>query len=241
MRKLKLSISISMALIIILAAFTDVRYVRSYPGGTLAWRNDEAYLFLGAGQTGYRFRWLEYPLVVVGEYFYAPPSPEHQYGSTTVIHITPSTLERQKVEFGEDTSRSGSFFTPFDDGFYAMCEGGKLCKWGNNGFQPATEEEKRRFGGIEHLVRDDMNNKVINGWSVREIRSRDEHFQVSIGKKVVISVQSKADKARQFPRASVELLRSGQPPERLYDVDGAPQRVSKAEYNKDFPNLPIKD
>jgi hypothetical protein len=161
MRKLTLSVSILLSLILITAALTHVYFVRSYPGGTLVWRGDEAYLFLGTGQTGYKFRWLEYPLVLTREYFYSVPSPEHQYGSTTVIHITPSGVERQKVEFGEDTSHTGYLFTPIEDGFYAMCDAGKLCKWGINGFQPATGEEELRFGGVEQLVRDDMNNKTV--------------------------------------------------------------------------------
>ncbi len=43
-----------------------VYYMRDHIGGTVFWRRDEAYVFLGAGHTGYRFSYLEYPFVVGG-------------------------------------------------------------------------------------------------------------------------------------------------------------------------------
>lgn len=235
MRKsMKISLLAVCAAILVAATFTDVHYVRSYPGGTLLRRGDEAYLFLGTGQTGYRFSWLKFPFVLVGEYFNAPPVPEYQYGSTTVFHITPASTDRQRVEFGEDTSRTGQFFTPFNDGFYAMCNGGSLCKWTNTGFQPATEEEERRFGGIEHLVRGDINNKDINGWSIYEIgRSRGE-FQVSVGGKFTIAVDVKATFPQEYARISIALSRPGQPEQILYAGDGTPKLISEGEYRRDF-------
>jgi hypothetical protein len=222
------------ATILIAATFTDAHYVRSYPGGTLLRRGDEAYLFLATGQTGYRFSWLKFPFVLLGGYFYAPPVPEYQYGSTTVIHITPASTDSQRVEFGEDISRTGQFFTPYNDGFYAMCNGGRLCRWTNTGFQPATEEEERRFGGIGHLVRGDINNKDISGWSIYQIGRSRGQLQMSVGGKSTLSVDVKATFPQEYAKFSIRLARPGQPEQILYAGDGTPKLISGAEYRRDF-------
>ena len=67
-----------------------VFFLADHVGATLFSRGDEAYLFLGTGHTGYRFSYLEYPLVVVREYFHVPPLSEHRRGSLLVIRVTPS-------------------------------------------------------------------------------------------------------------------------------------------------------
>jgi hypothetical protein len=70
---------------------------------------------------------------------------------------------------------------------------------------------------------------------VREsFRSPGDHAEVEIGKKLVISVQNHSTNARAYPRVSVDLVRPGQAPESLYNVDGTPRRVSSSEYEQAF-------
>ena len=158
-------------------------------------------------------------------------------GSTKVWagDIPPSSIERKTVDFGKDTSHAGNFFTPFYDGFYAMCDGGQLCKWSDAGFEPATPEEQRQFGGVDHLVRGDMNNKNINGWSVYEIARSPGNLQVSVGGKFTIAIDVKATFAQGDAKFSIYLLRPGRPEETLYVGDGTPKLISAAEYKRDFP------
>jgi hypothetical protein len=216
------------------SVLSNVYFIRAASGGTLLSRGEEAYLFVGTGGTGYRFSYLEYPLVVFKEHFYAPPFPEQRRGSSTVIRVTPTAVEPHVQESEEDPG--ALFLTPFDDGFYAMCPGAVLCKWAGNSFEPATKEEQRRLDGTNRLVRGDMNNKVINGWHVRYTGSSPgDHFEVEVGKKFVIAAKNKASDVRAYPWISIDLLRPGKPPESLYDVDGTPRRVSKAEYERFFP------
>ena len=232
--KKRIVLSFVLALILI-SSLTDAHFVRGYPGGTLLVRGDEAFLFLGTGKAGYRFRYVEYPFLVMLAYFHVPNPPEYQTGATTVIRITPSSIERKTVDFGKDTSHAGNFFTPFYDGFYAMCDGGQLCKWSDAGFEPATPEEQRQFGGVDHLVRGDMNNKNINGWSVYEIARSPGNLQVSVGGKFTIAIDVKATFAQGDAKFSIYLLRPGRPEETLYVGDGTPKLISAAEYKRDFP------
>lgn len=216
------------------AAFSDIYFVRDDSGGSIFSKGDEAYLFLGSGHTGYHFRLITYPFARLGEYFYAPPFPKNNSVSMIVMHITASGIERYSMNFGRDTGGAPQFLTPLKNEFYAMCPGAVLCKLTETGFQPATEEEQQQFGGIEHLDRRALSN--INGWSFKEIgHSPGQHFEVSIDGKFTISVRNRAAGPREYPNVEVSLLRPGRPPEELYNVDGAPHRVSAAEYKRDFP------
>jgi hypothetical protein len=232
-KKTKTVVALSvLAVALAASSFFKVYYMRDGSGGTLFWRGEEAYLFLGAGHTGYGFSCLKYPFVVLGEYFYVVSSPERQFGSSLVIHVTPSVVERHIID---DTEATGShFLTPFEDGFYAMCPGAIFCKWTSNGFKPATKEEERSHGGVDGLVRGSMDNQIVNGWHVRYTGSPSAHFEVEIGKNLVISVQNHIGNESVYQWVSVDLLRHGQAPESLYNVDGTTRRVSKSEYDRTF-------
>ena len=177
-----------LAVALVASATLKVYYIRDGSGGTLFWRGDEAYLFLGAGHTGYRISYLEYPLARIMEYFYAPPLPQHRRGSLLVIHVTPSVVERHINDDRDDAATGPNFMTPFNDGFYAVCSGAVLCKWTGNGFEPTTQEEQRRLDGGNRLVRGSMENQIVNGWHVRYTSPPSAHFEVEIGKNLVISV-----------------------------------------------------
>jgi hypothetical protein len=213
-----------------------VYYLVDHSGGMLFWKGEEAYLFLGTSHTGYRLSYLEYPFIIISEYFYSPPLPEHRRASSLVLRVTPSAIERHVVDYGE-APITPDFMTPFEDGFYAMCRGAVLCKWAGNSFEPATEEEQRRLDGVNRLVRGSMDNQIVNGWHVRQsFRSPGDHFEVEVGKNLAISVRNHATDVRAYPWVSVDLLRPGKAPENLYNVDGTPRRVSKSEYQSVFSN-----
>ncbi len=193
-------------------------------------------MFTGTGHRGVHASYLQYPFAALMEYFYATPLGSDRRVSTTVIRVTPSTIERHVVDFGEDTANAPNFLTPFDDGFYAMCPGVVLCKWMGNSFQPATVEEKQRLGGIDHLIRGDINNQFVNGWFVRQTRDvPGDQFYVEVGTKFAIAAKNEAGSEREPVRISVDLVRSGRPPEHLYSADASRRKMSKAEYELLFP------
>jgi hypothetical protein len=226
---------ILLALTLLAASFVPVFYVRDDAGGTVFWQEKEAYLCLGDGHTGYHFSSLRYPFVAIGEYFHVIPSPANQRVSMIVIHVTLSEVERAQMDSKGELNNSDAI-VPFDDGFYAICEGSVLCKWAGNRYRPATEEEQHRIGGVNRMLslREDLKSGFVNGWHARNMRRLPgDHFEADIVN-LVISVKNLATNPRAYPWFSVQLLRPGQTPESLYNVDGTPRRVSKPEYEHTF-------
>jgi hypothetical protein len=234
MKKITIGLTILVAVLVV-AAFTNEYYITDGAGATLFWKGDETVLFLGTSSSGYHFKFIEYPAVALRAYFNAPMPPSVARVSTTVVRVTPLVVVRYHLNYGKDTVNAPEFLTPFDDGFYAMCTGLALCKWAGNRFDPATEEEVRRLNGISHLYHGDMNNQIVNGWSVRQLpRSPHSHFEIEIADSYSIYARDLASTAREQPRISVDLRRPGKPPESLYSVDGTPRRVSRTEYKNLF-------
>jgi hypothetical protein len=220
---------------LVLLGSSRAYYLSDHARATVYWKRNEAYLFLGSGHTGYRFSYWKYPLVLVSEYFNSPLSPSDERGIRTVLHVTPSGVERHIVDDGDRAGKTADFLTPFDDGFYAMCSGGVLCKWTERGFERATDEEERSHDGTNRLFRGNFNNQTINGWLAREIRrTPGDHFEVQVGNDFVIAAKNQATDQADHEWISVDLIRPGEPPERLYEVNGAPRRVSRSEYEHSF-------
>lgn len=231
----------TIAIVLIIAAtalivfFGQIYIVSNHAGVTVFSKGNEAYVFLGTSSTGYHFRYLQYPAAAIGGYFYAPPIPANDRVSTMVIRITPSGIQRFQLEYGKEPALAPSFLTPYGDSFYAMCPGMILCKLSGTEFSPATQQEQQALGGLSNLVRGDINNRVINGWFVRETRAvPGDHFEIHFGSGFVISAKNRATDMRDEPSISVVLVRPNEPTEVSYDVDGSPRRVSRAEYWKTF-------
>ena len=229
----KLLILVLVISTVVAASFCNVYYIRNDPGVRIVSKDGQAYLFLGEGHTGYHFSYLAYPLVVAEEFFYAPPLPKDQISALTEVKITSSGAEQEKILLPAH-SPSTMFFTPFDDGFYAMC-GMELCKLTSGGFRPATPAEEREIGGTEHLYRGNGRGETVNGWSMRDLsRSPGEQFSVNLGPVGIVEASSVSKAVGDYPKMSVNLVRPGQAPVVLYRVDGHPHRVSKGEYRHYF-------
>jgi hypothetical protein len=78
-------------------------------------------------------------------------------------------------------------------------------------------------------------NESVNGWVIGHSERSGEQFKVQVGKGIVIFMQNHNKEDSIYKWVSVDLLRSGQPPERLYNVNGRnPRLVTKATYNRIF-------
>lgn len=206
-------------------------------GVMLFLKGEEAFLILDTGHTGTHLSYLEYPIAMVKELLGGVYMAKDRRVSTMVVRVTPSTVQRYVIDFGKYTGEAPTFLTPFDDGIYAMCPGGVLCKWERNAFRPATDDEQRQHGGIDHIFRGDANNQIVNGWSIRVLRNAPgDQFSVEIGQKVTIVAKNAAATDKERPKMFVEMLPSGQPGENSYLIDGSPRKVSKSEYERFFPN-----
>jgi|ERR1700733_12048923 len=207
-------------------------------GGTLYWKGDQAYLFSANFHQGYRVSYFALPFEFLAPYVLSlwAPRPSDRWSCALVIRITPSSVERYTGACGPANGNDAYFVTPFDDGFYALCQGAILCKWTVSGYVPAMPEEKERLDGGNRLVLAPQNNQVMNGWRVHYPPENGGHFEIHLTDGSVISVTNRATDVRAHSWVAVELLRPGQKPQTLCDEDGTPRRVSKKEYKNTFPS-----
>ena len=223
------------AVSLVAAAFSKIYYLRQYAGGSLVWHRDEAYLFLFESRVGYRIHYVEYPWVLLGEYLNSPPFPDDHRFLLTVIRVTPSAVERRVVEFGDSDGIFPRNLTPFGERIYARCPGDILCKWTGIDFEAATEEEQRDLDGVHRL--DAAVDGELNGWSKRGVGpAPHDQFAVDVGRQFALSVKNGATNKREQPKISIDVLRPGQPSERIWYHDGTPGYVSQMEYESKFGN-----
>ena len=221
------------ALAIAAGVWSKIYYVREDNSGCILWNTNEAYLFMNVHPRGYHFTYLEYPLVVVKEYFNAPPFPNDQSVSVVVLRVTPSAVERHEVRIGGETANAPDFYTTFGDDIYANCQG-VLCRWAGTSFEAATEEERGRLDGINHLSTLEFADR--EGWYKREVgqAASDYQFSVDVGTRLKFLVKAGNVFRSGYDSPTVDLLRPGQALERIWYLDGAPRKVSKAEYKSVF-------
>jgi hypothetical protein len=237
MRNKKAAILFALFLVVVALSFSfQMHLVRDWSDATVYSRENEAYIYMGESHTGYHFPYVTYPFLIFREYFYLGTEANDQRSAALILHVTPTSIDRQ-IYVPVDLNHSGPFFiTPFEDGLYGMCPGGTLCKWTGKSYEPATAEQQQKFGGIEHLVRGNTGNQPVNGWVIHRSYQPGEQFKVQVGKGIVIVVQNHNKEGSVYKWVTVDLLRDGQPPEHLYNVDGRkPRLVSKATYDHIFP------
>ncbi len=234
-----MKIVIGVVLLLLVAGITvsaslTMYYIREDSGGDLLWNADGAYIFMKTGQRGFHTTLLRYPLVILEQYLYAPPPANADHFSETVIRVTPSAVERHIVDVPENSpGNAPSLYTPLGDQIFALCQG-VLCKWADDHFERATPQEQRKLGGTNGLVAD--KDTQINGWSKRPFVPApvDYHWDVEAGKEFKLSITNRVVDKIGDGALSIELIRAGQVPQRVWYLDGHPRRVTKAEYEHAF-------
>jgi hypothetical protein len=231
----------TIAVVLACAIYADLFHIytlRDDNGGTILWNANEAYLFMSVARRGYRLSWPAYVADAIGQLFNAVPSPSDQRFFFIIIHVTPFGINRHLDRVTDDPAGDPHFFTPRGQTIYAFSEG-TIYKLSGEHFEAATPEEKAQLGGIEHLASD--SEASINGWSVRGIGAvaRDAEFSVQIGKETTLRVRQGNVYRSVTDSPIVEILRSGQPPEVLWHINGNPRRVSRREYERAMSALGI--
>jgi hypothetical protein len=228
-KRLTLAVLVIAAAVLVLG---KIYIIRDDSGGDLLWNSNEAYLFMDVRRRGFEMRYLEYPWVMLQEFFYGVRGINDQRTSVTVIHITASGVERHVVEASdEEQANTPDFLTPLQGYIYANYHG-SLCKWTGNKFETATEEEQRRLGGTNRLIEENMER----GWSKRGFgeESSNYEFAVDVGGKFSLQVTNKVTGKGNHAMVSVGLIRPGQTPEGIWHLDGRPKWVGRAEYKHVF-------
>jgi hypothetical protein len=232
---MKLKLSFVFVAILVGAAIVPFYFVRDSSGGIALQKGGDVYLFLAVGHDGYKTSGLGYAFGQIKEYFRVPTPISDRNLSTLVLHVTPSTVVSHGFDYGKDGASAPDFLTPYGDTFYAMCGGMALCKWTGDGFHNVSEEDKRVFGGVQHLMHTGFNNKIINGWTAQEVGGTlGSDFVINADEKFTIVAKDEAAGDQDSHRIKVDLLREGQAPQTLYKADGRVRWVSKSEYLQYF-------
>jgi hypothetical protein len=223
-------IRVSVVAIFLLSVLIQLHFVSDHAGATVFQRGSEAYLFLGGGHNGWHFPAALYPAIVAKEYFNAPTAPSDVDAKSLVIRISPDGTQRWT-----NPSANIAFLTPFPDGFYALCPGSVLCKWTETGFRQATPEETQGIR-VDDLRHGTLDNQLINGWTTHELKfSPGDHFEVHLPENVTIRVADHTTREFGRPDVTVDLLRPGQPAERIYQANASSRLVSASQYARLFP------
>ena len=215
-----------------LAVFVKLDFVRAEGGGgVMIWKEDKAYLFTSDCPFGFRLNVLHYLLIPAQEYFRSVVLPRDRKCILTVFLIAPNGVERYTQKPSVDISD----ITTLGDDLYARCPGG-ICKWNEGQFKLISEEDETRLFGINDsgLSRGEFTD--VNGWSKRGFRAtavyqETEHYELPIELTQQESILVKGSNP-----FSVDILRLGHPPERIWYHEQRTRRVSRSEYERIFPD-----
>jgi hypothetical protein len=111
-----------------------------------------------------------------------------------------------------------------------------LSKWVGNRFERPTPEEYGAFATFKFskkISQHPWEFDNVDGWSMRgggHLGNEQYSFTLDGQSMTVVSVAETLSPAP----LSVQLIRSGQPPQTIWSFDGRPHPVSKAEYRKIF-------
>jgi hypothetical protein len=235
---------ILLAGILFLLVYPKVYVIRGSAGGVLYWNADEALLFIGGGSDGARMSYPRYFLepLLASLRFVRPPN-DSRCAQAVVIRITDKDIQRFDTDVG-----CVAAYDVFEGHVYAVYLP-KLWEWVGTRFDPATVGERDFQAGRATSMPASRSHPWefdnIDGWSMRQLGSVGPKYQFN-GRPVtrtqltlnghLVSFVFSGETFPQMP-ISVDLLRSDQNPERIWTFDGRPHRVSKAEYEREFPPL----
>ncbi|MGB0038072.1 MAG: hypothetical protein WBQ00_04175 [Terriglobales bacterium] len=231
-RKLIVVIGIVAAAIAV-AASLNTYSINEGGGGRVLWNNNEAYVFVEDIRRGYHFTYLRYPLELLGEYFYWVPDPDVQQVHLVVFKLTSDGIDRHVIDERANTANPPDSYTPMGEEIYAWCPG-VVCKWTGTDFKPVDNTEAKRIGGAEGLASRDFTG--VSGWSKYTLGSAPagSRSTIKVDELIEISVDHHAQDRFGHSAISVEVMRPGHAPERIWYIDDRPRTVSRAEYERVF-------
>ena len=252
---------VAILIVVLTSATFKIYSISQNVGGAVLWNANEAYLFVGTASLGYsttllRLPWIVFKTYVIGG-FAAVELPDDEGASLVVIRVTPSRIERHVVPLNRsangDPGPSPSMYTPLEDRIYAFCptvighflQNGKLiandmndglCWWASDHFEKATEDQRRRLGGISRLTEPDFDNRD-GGWSKRQFGTAPAgiYLPIRVADKFGLSIVSRG-KGSTDRTVSIDLLRPAKAPERIADFAAREDVISRSEYQHVFQN-----
>ena len=238
MRKLiAVIIAIALAIAVIAASF-NVYFNLEESKATALWNDKEVQLFIGTRSIGHRVSTLWLSWFLLKSRLGAVEDPDDDHGSLDTIKVTPSAVEHHVLKLDYRNPTTGAdMYTPLDGHIYANDPAlGGLCRWVDDRFEPVTPEERQRLDGINRLTNKDIDHNQ-DGWSKHSFAvgpgDINDTFTIAVGDNFKLSLSDVAMKSggRRF---SIDLLRSGHSPEKIWSRELQWGRVNKTEYRRVF-------
>lgn len=222
------------AIALVVAASRSLYFIREGHGGWVLSNESEAYIFIGISRDGLEISALRYPWMIFREHLHGVEPPTDQRAFLTVLHVTQSAAEIHRITEYGDTSPA--FFTPIEGKIYANCPAlGGLCRWARDHFERADPAERMRLGGFDHLTGRETPTDPW-GWSKVGFRPT---FTVKVDDQCSLVINNPLDSFGQGP-ITIDRIRPGNPPERIWEYRLRGGRVSGAEYERAFRESPGK-
>ncbi|MGC1106367.1 MAG: hypothetical protein WA876_07500 [Candidatus Acidiferrales bacterium] len=235
-----------MATIVALSLFLKAYWIRNESGGWLLWNTEDVYIFIDVRVDGFRPTYLGFVgQEIKGMFPFGGPTPDEQHLSVLVLHVTRDAVQQDTI----DNCWLGGGPEPFHGELYAgnMLPGGKFMKWTGTHFEPATSEEMKKFH--EYAINLPKGPPAgpsydhVEGWSKRTLAGevirksptdyveKDNTATIEVDGEPLTFVMNSGFVTR---RGYIDLIRPGQPPERIWRWNEDPHFVSRAEYYRLF-------
>jgi len=244
LKKSLILLVVLVGLALIILATLKVNYVNVQPDGQLLWNDDDAYIFIGLADRGYRLSYLRYAAESIREEFpFGATSPTDENFSLLVLHVTPSSIDRYSIanfRLGEIEPSAGALYV-------SNLMTSKTVRWAATHFEDQTPDEQKqlqdlsRQGGLPSGPQYDN----IQGWSKRTIAGnvirnsptdyteKNANFTITLkGQPLTFEVNSGFIGHRAY--VSV-VAPGGQSRTEAWSLDENSRRVGAAEYKQMFP------
>jgi len=208
--------------VVVLAISATARIAVVREDGTpsqVLWSGNEAHVFIGVNQVGYRPTYLTYSLARLGLTPFGA-RPQDSTPSVVAIRITMAGLLRHVV--------TNTYLRPMTVVDGQVTDG--TTRWTASGPEPLTSDQTNRLSAT--AARTDYTN--VEGWSKRSFVPRPMFSELSIA----FELDGRAVQVRVFQTdggiIAIDLHRQGLQPERLWSSNPRPRYVKAAEYNRLF-------
>ena len=210
------------------SGYAKLSLVFTEASGSLFWDADEAYLFLDYANSGVRMSYLSYLLEFPKTMLGGPTLRSDLSGSVLALRISRQAIEpltTQDLSLGDYRFVKGDIYS-------RSGIDGSIWKWSGTAFIRASGDEDRAFNPVAPGGFLGFDN--VNGWSERAqlgggVRDGYEVPFTLGGEKFSLVTRQGA-----LGEVSIDLIRPGQAPQKIWSLDQSTRWVSKAHYQRIF-------
>ncbi|MGB6074124.1 MAG: hypothetical protein WBG29_00660, partial [Candidatus Acidiferrales bacterium] len=243
-KNVRIGLLIATGIALILSLFLKAYWIRNEAWGYLFWNTEDVYIFVGTRDDGFRPTYLGLVGQEIEAMFpFGAPTPDEKHFSVLVLHVTRGSVQRYTMD---NVWLDGPY--PFHGNLYAgnmLTE--KHLRWFYDHFEPASEEETVNLGAaLRGEIPPGPSYDHVEGWSKRTIGGDFvyktlNHRTISIEKDFSLTIKVAGQNLTFIMNSGfvtrhgyIDLIRPGQPPNRIWHWNEEPHFVRRAEYYRLF-------